>query len=254
MSVETVINSTANKPTFDFWWFPVARTGRAIEALYYDNGPLHKYDQVFGTQTQSYEYQHNSSNPNVLNMRWMGHCDKAAISVSLLSPPRRDVVFRGVTFTVRDIQGLLVKVVHSLPYHYEYIGRRYPEGPISDPSPRELYARLKEWSVRYLPVILDTDPGQQVWNYCFDFIQFDFNQQVMHIRSTGFPKENKSIRFNWSTNTWISKNIDFAWLVLADANIASRDSWPIENKNIVTPFLNPLISPRNVYDIYIQSI
>uniref|UniRef100_A0A7S1KRA4 Uncharacterized protein n=1 Tax=Percolomonas cosmopolitus TaxID=63605 RepID=A0A7S1KRA4_9EUKA len=251
--VETVINSTYKKPTYDFWWFPVS-SGGGDKNLFNNGGPLQKYDSVFGTNSRAYEMQRNSANPYNPQTRWLGHCDKASLCVCLLAPPRKSVNFRGVVFTVRDIQGLLVKVVHSLSYHYDYIGKRFPEGSVQEPSPHEVYNGLKQWGHRLLPLIADVSPAQEVWNYPFDMVQFDFNNQVMHMSSSGFAKENRSIRFDWARNSWLGSNVDFWWQPIADSDLASRESWPVEQKQMVTPFLNPHVSPRNVYDIYILSI
>mmetsp|Transcript_7041 Transcript_7041/g.26392 ORF Transcript_7041/g.26392 Transcript_7041/m.26392 type:complete len:188 (-) Transcript_7041:1052-1615(-) len=182
--------------------------------------------------------------------------------VCLLKEPKRNVTVDGIKFTPSDIKGLLVKVIHSLPFKFTWLGRRYPDGPRGDPRPKEVFQKLKEWQQFKIPVVVDVDNGPSIWNFPFSKFTFDFVNRIMEMTSEGFPEQNRKYIFEWNQNAWIqetrfgeSKNPDFLWLVQAEHDLYQREHWPQENiNNSMAALFNPLVSPRKVFDIYIRSI
>lgn len=253
---EVLINSRARHPTWKCHWFPTAPI-RSGTQLYANGGALQKYDLAFpGSNSQGYEYRYNSTSTRSRYASWTGHCDSASRVVSLLPEPKRNVVYNGVEFTPLDIQGLLIKIINALPFTLrDWVGLRFPEGRITDPSPQHLINKLRQWSLLYQPVIFDIEPNYPVWNYPYDYVAVDWNRGCLMIRSTGFPNESRDIYFNWMRNMWLSKNIDFGWVVSANADLLDPRSWPTENKRTTgSAFFNPRVSPRRVFEIYIKSI
>lgn len=186
--------------------------------------------------------------------------------VSLLrKPPRKKIVENGITFRPYDIKGLLVKVIHTLPVQIEWIGRRFPDGPESDPSPSLLKQKLIQWNQRptLRPFIMDTDHGSPVWNWTFDKVEVDIDNRLFKFTSTGFPEENRTYIVDWKQDAWIqeityggSKNPDFAWMVSPKDNVdvMQLENWPLENVSHMTSLFNPHISPRKVFQLYLKSI
>lgn len=248
MAQETIINSTANRKTYYVHWYPANPSLKG--SLHNENGPLHKYDQAFGANSLSFENTHNKR-----NTRWEGHCHAASVVASILDEPKKTVTFNGIVFTPDDIKGLLVKIVSSLPFESLWIGQRYPEGEIQEPRPKKLYKELKEWSQHYLPVVFDVVNTEEVWNYPFDRVVFDFDKGEMSVYSNGFSNMNKTYTFDWNNDTWLTnENVDFAWLPKPTANLRSLDSFPVQNSKRMNPFYNPEISPKKVGEIYLQSL
>jgi len=183
--------------------------------------------------------------------------------VCLLKEPKHNVAINGIEFTPYDIKGLLVKVVHTLPLDIEHIGWRYPRVDAGEPTIQQLYKQLPKWSHLHIPVIVDVDSYLPVWNWPFSKISIDFDNGVFEISSEGFPEESRRFGFDWEANKWTgelskggkSKNPDFLWIVQSKVDLYKRDNWAEKNASSkMTAFFNPLVSPRNVFDIYIRSI
>lgn len=250
-----LIDSTMSRPTYNVHWFPASDEKGGT--MYAENGPLHKYDLAFNTNSRSFEMLHNRRSSD-----WEGHCDKAATVISLFREPVKDVIVNGIKFTSYDIKGLLIKVVHNFPILREWVGNRYPEEHAGEPSPKEVYEKLKQWTHLKIPVILDVDAYLPVWMFAYDKVVFDFDKNFMEVTSTGQSEENRKYKFDWGSNTWLgemniggkSKNPDIAWIIQTSIDLYNRDNWPLENGKDLEAFLNPNISPKNVFDIYIQSI
>ena len=56
---------------------------------------------------------------------WAGHCNNASEVAALLKEPKYAVTYNGVTFSPKEIAGLLVKVSSSLSQRVDFEGRRY---------------------------------------------------------------------------------------------------------------------------------
>lgn len=242
---EILIDSTLYKKTFNIHWAPVNPKLQGF--LAHENGPLAKYDAAFGSTSRMYELQYNVRNTN-----WEGHCDKAALAACICKQPVRSVYYNGILFTPEDIKGLLVKVVNTLPYNTLWVGKRYPDGPASEPSPRILINTLRSWGKHFRPVVFDVVRDIEVWSYPYDIVKIEGNN--LKLISYGFPEENKTYPFDLQKNVWLNNNVDFGWLPLPLGNIENQMVWPMNSTNKVFAFKNPLIIPRNVYLLYIQSI
>jgi hypothetical protein len=149
-------------PWSGYWW-PSAK-GELLT-------PLGKYDQLTGASAAQWERQHNPPGPTVPG--WHGYCHAWASSSVLEKEPAQQHTATGpqgapVTLGVGDQKGLLA-ASHSQDATNSY-GDRYGDGQGSedynDISPDELWRLLRLYVKQQgLPLILDTEPGEQVWNY-----------------------------------------------------------------------------------------
>jgi hypothetical protein len=90
---------------------------------------------------------------------WHGHCNGWAAAAVRHAEPEQAVSAYGVEFTPADIKGLLAEV-------YMYNSTEMLAGYESSLNPGTLHAILANWIGRGShPVIMDSDPGKEKWNY-----------------------------------------------------------------------------------------
>jgi hypothetical protein len=153
---ETDAGRASADPWSGYWW--QHKSGGLT-------GPLAQYDQVTGGQAAQWERDTHVS-PDVPD--WYGHCHAwAASSVSEQEPPKRRNV-RQVRFGVGDQKGLLA-ACHAQDISNSY-GDRFGDGEggedRGDIAPDELWRLLQMYvKQQKIPLILDLEAGEQVWNY-----------------------------------------------------------------------------------------
>jgi len=157
-SVYTVLDEgiCSYSPWSGYWW-PMQSGDLII--------PLSKYDQVTGKNAAGWEqvYHYDPSGPE-----WQGHCHNWAAAAVMEHEPQEYRQVRGVTFGIGDQKGLLT-AAHGNDVADSW-GDRFGDGEgTEDPAdlaPDQLW-RLLQTFVRDMkvPLIVDADPGEQVWNF-----------------------------------------------------------------------------------------
>jgi len=145
----------------DIWsgyWWPTAR-GEILE-------PLGKYDTLTGQKAAAWERTNNPPGRNVPG--WFGLCHGWAASSVIDSEPKKTIRVGNQVLSVGDQKGLL-SVCHSDDVANIY-GDRFGDGigseDTNDIAPDELWMVLRRYiKEQKLPVVLDLEPGPEVWNY-----------------------------------------------------------------------------------------
>jgi len=153
---ETDEGSAAACPWSGYWW--QHKTGGLT-------GPLGKYDHVFQTQAAQWERTHHAA---ASAQDWFGHCHAWAASSVCEKEPRQSRQVSQTGFGVGDQKGLLA-ACHAQDIANTY-GDRFGDGAGSedrnDIAPDELWRLLQTYiKQRKLPLILDLEAGEAVWNY-----------------------------------------------------------------------------------------
>ena len=154
-------------PWSGYWW--QYKTGGLVE-------PLTQYDRLLGTAAADWERDAHvaSDSPD-----WFGHCHAWAASSVCEKEPRRRRVLRQVLFGVGHQKGLLA-ACHDQDVSNSY-GDRFGDGDGSedpaDISPVELWRLLQTYvKQRRIPLIVDVEAGEQVWNYPIYDYRVDYQQ------------------------------------------------------------------------------
>ncbi|MBM4252101.1 MAG: hypothetical protein FJ146_09035 [Deltaproteobacteria bacterium] len=158
-------------------WYPETSGGTDVKAS--GESALQKYDKVFhGGTNKASAWEREKHNSNV---GWAGHCNGlAAFGQRHPTEPSKNVVRSGVTFTPKDIKALMTELHMNADYQFLGGTRCNKSGPSrpesrSDPTimdacqgvnPGTLHATVANWigTMKHV-VIVDTHPGDQVWNY-----------------------------------------------------------------------------------------
>ena len=147
----------ANKvPWSGHWWPFEAGSGMT---LYEDGGPLQRYDEyvaaVRGTASNAQGWEQNNHGSGAA---WWGHCYSWA-AASILEAEPEAVTKAGVSFTQDDIEGMLAEA-------YSRPGQRLWGSESRAITPAELDAVVRDYvGKQSRSVIMDLDPGDQIWNY-----------------------------------------------------------------------------------------
>lgn len=129
-------------------------------------GPLKKYDALTGRKAEAWERTNNPTNPNL--PQWYGLCHGWAASSVMEIEPKTLLRSGNQTLSVGDQKGWLA-VCHDDDVANFY-GDRYGDGvgneDRQDIAPDELWMVLRRHiKEQGVPIILDLEPGEQVWNY-----------------------------------------------------------------------------------------
>lgn len=290
-----ILHFEAKKPTWKCHWFPMQETtpgGDPVNNLFAPNGPLHKYDRLTGSDSRSYEFNHNrKTKEQGKEYAWWGHCNKAAEAACVLVEPKQDVVLTDrsggdIRFTINDIQGLLVKVISHLIDRVDFKGNRFNGGRRDDPNdPRpEIFLKVvQDWAKDTIPFVLDIEKTEQVWNYPYDKVRIyeslkppaHFNPlrigssggfvTYYHCRmsGTGYNDEKRIYEFYIQRDHW-GNVLSSSWIKTPNSNDNPDFLWrpyPVGNLMDKANWRfragntnNPLVDPQVVYDIYMRSV
>ena len=284
----------SHKETWHCHWFPMQVTrflGQdPTNNLFAKDGVLEKYDQVFGAESREHELKNNYRSYFSLesDAGWAGHCNNAAEVACMLERPKKPVTYKGVTFSVRDVAGLLVKVSRSLRASMDFVGERYEdaEDDRSDPPPHVFLNKvLREWgsdAEAPVPFVLDITRKKAVWNYPYDQGRVTESTQTplflnasklppkghtvfyrAELRGTTFEEQARDYRF-WIQyandgsvieSAWIEGpdekiNPDFAWRPHPAGDLVDKATWVTrpDRQN------NPYVRAEDVYEIYRRSL
>ena len=284
----------SSKETWHCHWFPMKETkeggGDTTNNLFAPGGALEKYDQVFGTKSREYELANNfrKHDSKEKDASWAGHCNNASELACMVKEPKRSVTYKDVTFSPRDIAGLLVKVSGSLRGDFDFVGNRYnrEEDIAGDPKPHVFLQKvLREWGTdaeESIPFVLDIDRKTQVWNYPYDQGRItesleapeDFDFSVLEaegntlfyraeIKGTTFDAQARNYEFfiqyaedgsvlksDWIKGADSKISPDFAWRPHATGDLSKKENW------VTNTFRqnNPHVRAEDVFEIYSRSV
>ena len=288
-----VIEWQTAKPLWHCHWFPMRESkaggGDTTNNLFAPNGALDKYDQAFGTKSRDYELANNfrAHDSDSSDAGWAGHCNNASEVACMLDEPKRSVTYKGVTFSPRDIAGLLVKVSRSLATRVDFEGRRYngESDDVGDPAPHDFLEKvLKAWGggESPIPFVLDIDRKEQVWNYPYDqgkvtesskapagfdtsslpeggYISFykaemkgtTFDAQARNYEFwIQYSDDGSVLKSDWIEGGDRKVNPDFAWRPHPRGDLSKKENWvsSAHKQN------NPHVRAEDVFEIYSRSI
>jgi hypothetical protein len=155
LRAETDEGTAANCPWSGYWW--QHKSGGLT-------GPLTKYDAVVGSHASQWEKDTHLGGelPD-----WFGYCHAWSASAVTEREPREVRTVAQTTFAVGDQKGLLA-ACHAQDVANTY-GQRYMGNPgedFQDIYPDELWKTLQMYlKQRRVPIVLDLEPGVEVWNY-----------------------------------------------------------------------------------------
>lgn len=145
----------------DIWsgyWWPASK-GEILE-------PLRKYDALTGRNAAAWERTNNPATTNAPS--WHGLCHGWAASAVMEPEPKKTIMSGNQFLSVGDQKGWLA-VCHDDDVANFY-GDRFGDGIGSDDpqdiAPDELWMVLRRHiKEQGVPIVLDLEPGPQVWNY-----------------------------------------------------------------------------------------
>jgi len=285
----------SEKPTWHCHWFPMKESkpngGDPINNLYAPGGILEKYDQVFGRDSRDYELNNNfrAYDSDSSDADWAGHCNNASEVACILEQPKHSVTYKGVTFSPKEIEGLLVKVSASLRAdRVDFEGRRYNGmfDDAKDPKPHVFLERVLEgWGSEAdnpIPFVLDIDRKEQVWNYPYDQGKVwelsqapsDFDSSDLpsggrvsfyaaELKGTGFEEQARLYQFwiqyddsgdvlksGWIEGRDAKVNPDFAWRPRPVGDLSEKSNWVTNTRRQS----NPEVKAEEVFEIYARSL
>ena len=147
--------------TTDIWsgyWWPTSK-GEILE-------PLGKYDALTGRKAAPWERTNNPPGRNVPS--WVGLCHGWAAASVMEPEPKKAITAGSHVLSIGDQKGLLA-VCHDDDV-VNFYGDRFGDGIGSedpqDIAPDELWMVLRRHiKEQGVPIILDIEPGPEVWNY-----------------------------------------------------------------------------------------
>lgn len=146
-------------------------------------GPLGKYDTLTQRRAEAWERKNHPSGPGV--PKWFGYCHAWAAAAVLDPEPtsprtiRRQAGQPAIALQVGDQKGL-ISVCHASDVANSY-GERFSDGDSSDDrldlAPDALWRLLKLYVKQQgVPLILDVEAGNEVWNYPIYAYQIDYRR------------------------------------------------------------------------------
>ena len=176
VSLPSTEQSTADKIPWAGYWWPLNQGQTALG--YYPHGapgPLAKYDQYveakYGGDSRAKEWElANHYMPGAPG--WFGHCHAWAAACVLEDEPREDLTRAGIKFYVGDLKALLTECHYSDPVNF-FLGTRFdptqhPNYPYEDVYANDFTIALRQWiKERGEPLVMDFEPGPEVWNHPF---------------------------------------------------------------------------------------
>lgn len=179
-----------NTPWSGYWW--PRDTGELVLGYSADPAPLEKYDAYLNgyfPATATLEGLESEYDPDAYP--WIGHCDDWAAASVLAPEPTEAGDLLGIPFKVGDKKALLT-LLYSENQNQAIYGTRY-EGNGSDPADIHPGGEngFHQTLIRYIktqgePIILDLDPGPQIWNYPAFAYEMEWTDQgdLRHVTCT----------------------------------------------------------------------
>lgn len=176
VSLPSTEQSTADKIPWAGYWWPLNQGQTALG--YYPHGapgPLAKYDQYveakYGGDSRAREWElANHYMPGAPG--WFGHCHAWAAASVREDEPRTTLNRGGIIFYVGDLKALLTECHYEDPVDF-FLGTRYdptnhPSHPYGDVYANDFTIAIRQWiKERGEPLVMDYEPGPEVWNHPF---------------------------------------------------------------------------------------
>lgn len=143
------------------YWWPMKNNGGCN--LFSPGGTAAKYDKYVTAITDSnpgwlaWEKQ-NHDGPNAEG--WWGHCHALASASILEKEPGEKIKKSGITFSILDQKGMLVECHYDDPTAFIVSANRATRF-----HSNLIDAMGKPEEKEKIPVVMDKNPGRQVWNY-----------------------------------------------------------------------------------------
>jgi hypothetical protein len=161
-SEEAVDEGTASFRPWSGYWWPFSAGGLSE--------PLAKYDRLTGQQAVDWEEEQGRTDPKA--PPWFGYCHGQAAAGIMerepQTPGKISTSDESLYITIGDQKGWLVAChTHDLvEIHGERFGHAGSESNPDDLRPEHLWHILQLYiRERGVPVVLDVEPGVEVWNY-----------------------------------------------------------------------------------------
>jgi len=287
----TVLNSlpergNSNFPVWNGYWYPSSQNGTARRP---PNAwsPMEKYDQAMGDSGYQATNWEKESSKQLSDTDWAGHCNGLAAASTMVTEPKRAVVYKNVTFTVDDIKALLIEAwgsggkmvggrCNAKTIHYDTNGR-IVESECRDLNPGTFHILVTNFLGNFhTPIIADTDNGDPVWNYPIvsyevKYKQLDLNAQAVNMwlfnvnkNTYDYNPNAKSFAYyqtQIALSTGVQKIYEYILELDGAGNILGGE-WFRNSKKDHPDFLwrhtqptteNPYIDLNVVYAIYNQS-
>ncbi len=176
--VKTTIYKIADQNIpWSAYWYPK----RDNQLFNGDQAPLSKLDGYFMTnniQSQSAQWEKDHFDPNAAE--WEGLCDSWALASTMTREPTQIFVANGVYFSPSDLKAIAIKYFEG--YGPKVYGRRYQgsastDGQIQDLRPEAFHKLVEQIvGVQQKPLIVDEDPGPEVWSKPLFRMSFKFTR------------------------------------------------------------------------------
>jgi len=157
----------SGKRPWSAWWFQKAQkefTGGGTNAI------LAKYDRVFGlTGKPESAWAEEKRKEHESYATWEGLCDAWAMASLFYPEPKRPISVAGVSFTVNDLKGLVIKSFENTPdtdftLHGEKFLGNADAWMFPDVFPEQLHRFIDVMLGEHRQAFLmDRDPGVEVW-------------------------------------------------------------------------------------------
>ncbi len=156
LQAETDSGTAGAQPWSGYWW--QHKTGGLTP-------PLQKYDLAFQRDAAGWEQSVHVS-PSVPD--WFGHCHAWSAASLSEKEPRQLRSVQQVSFGIGDQKGLLT-ACHAQDIANSY-GDRFGDGQgnedFADMRPDEVWRLLQTYVKQQgIPIVMDLEAGEQVWNY-----------------------------------------------------------------------------------------
>ena len=193
----------------DVWsghWWPYSSGGLARKGPLGEKSPLERYDQVTNGSYLATEWELNQAG-KLGAVSWAGHCNGLAAAGTMMAEPVRSVSYLGVDFSIVDIKALLVGLWQGggeavggrcrLARPKSTVGGRRIDPDCRSLNPGTFHIVVSNFLGRMaLPVIIDIDPKEQVWNYPIRSYEVTLIEFVSRVRADMLVSEEEDV---WSS-------------------------------------------------------
>lgn len=170
---ELPMNGRSAKKIWTGEWYPNKKNGTAHGAL----SPLKKLEKVSGYSNGAVQWEKNFAKTEK-KVSWSGHCNGLAVAGILYPEPKKNVKYRGVTFTAQDMKALLIEahqgempvVGNTCPKKLKGLFANFTKEQKKqfcfDLNPAIYHIALTNYlGLQNKAVIIDRDSTEAVWNY-----------------------------------------------------------------------------------------
>ncbi len=162
-----------NRKPWAGYWYPI----NDIDSLVGKNSPLENLEKIlrrFNRENYVLKYEENELT-EIYADSWEGYCHAWAMASALFPEPTKSIRIKRRELSISDLKAIMIKLVEAT--NYDMIGIRYygdfeTDGTYQDLRPEAVHAVLTYALSRNMPVLIDDDPGTEVWTkpvFSFDY-------------------------------------------------------------------------------------